>query len=179
VFCPRIPYFVECLGIYPPKPFWVHQGLKYHDLRQRLIRDRTFNRYHLNDAGKHFKYTMKSEDIKLHGICDLVLETASEVCPVEYKIRSSQIYRGWRIQLTAYGMLAECCFRKKCVRGFIISEKPSKTVPVEISTDHREDVLKIKNTLLNLMKNPVMPLSSAEENKCTQCEFLNFCNDRE
>jgi len=34
------------------------------------------------------------------------------------------------------------------------------------------------NKIKNIVKNDMLPNSSANENRCGQCEYLNFCDDR-
>ncbi|WP_409410316.1 Dna2/Cas4 domain-containing protein [Aliarcobacter cryaerophilus] len=57
-------------------------------------------------------------------------------------------------------------------------EKSAKTVPINVNNDIKQEVQKIVNEIINLIKNERLPYSDAQDEKCTQCEFLNYCNDR-
>src|SRR3989344_8100597 len=93
VFCPRIPYFIEGLGITPEAPLWVQQGQDYHARQEQLSRDRTLKRFGLEHATRQFRVHLSSTRLGTHGIADALLETATEVYPVEFKTELSEVGR--------------------------------------------------------------------------------------
>ena len=178
LFCPRIPYFLEVLGIVPARPEWVRQGGSYHDRQEIISKNRAFKKFGLSDAIKHFRKPVNSKELGFQGIADLILEMPDEIIPVEFKTSSSRSSRGAIIQLTAYGLIFALSSGKKFEKGFIISGRPAKTHYFEISPKIQDDTRRIMTQLQAMMMTGRMPFSSADINKCSQCEFLNFCNDR-
>lgn len=74
--------------------------------------------------------------------------------------------------------MAEKIYNKKFDLGFISFEKSAKTVPIKIDEKLKNELLNIVEDIIKLIKSEKLPNSSAEDEKCTQCEFLNYCNDR-
>ncbi|MDE5018560.1 PD-(D/E)XK nuclease family protein, partial [Francisella tularensis subsp. holarctica] len=83
--CPRIVYYQELLAIKPNKPLRNAQGEEFHKKVEQLEKRRSFIRYGLNNAIRHFNLSIKSHKYKLHGIVDCVIETDTNLYVVEYK----------------------------------------------------------------------------------------------
>ena len=53
-----------------------------------------------------------------------------------------------------------------------------KTYTILCDNEKREKVKKLIDTIITMIKDQKIPASSASEYQCSQCEFLNYCNDR-
>jgi CRISPR-associated exonuclease Cas4 len=179
VFCPRIPYFQEVLGINPARPLWVKQGLEWHVAQQKLSRYREFKALGLDQATRHHAVSMSAMELGLHGIADLVLETEAHVYPVEYKLHIEQPRKGQILQLLAYGLMAEEYFAKPCANAFILWGAPLKMRTLIFDAAARAEVQAAAESLHRIVADRRLPDSPASLQKCAQCEFLNYCNDRE
>lgn len=177
-FCPRIPYFIEGLGITPETPLWVQQGQDYHARQERLTRDRTLRRFGLDRATQQFRVRLTSTRFGIHGIADAVLETATEVYPVEFKTEFSDAGRGQTLQLAAYGIMAEETKHKRFVAGFLLYGQKGKTRRIERTDALLGDVERALNAVRRDLGAARMPESSAAAPQCGQCEYFNYCNDR-
>lgn len=177
-FCPRIPYFIEGLGISPETPLWVQQGQDYHARQERLTRDRTLKRFGLDKATRQFRVRLSSARLGLHGIADAVLETETEIFPVEFKTEFSEAGRGQVLQLTAYGLMAEEMQGKRFVAGFLLYGQKGKTRKVERTDALTGDVVRVLEAVRQNLAAARMPESSAATPQCGQCEYFNYCNDR-
>ncbi len=177
-FCPRIPYFIEGLGISPETPLWVKQGQDYHARQERLTRDRTLKRFGLDRATRHFRMRLSSERLGVHGIADAVLETETHVYPVEFKTEFSHAARGQLLQLTVYGLMAEEMKGKRFAAGFLLYGHKGKTRKVERSDDLTNDVERTLEAIRRNLAAARMPESPATAPQCGQCEYFNYCNDR-
>ncbi len=177
-FCPRIPYFVEGLGISPETPLWVQQGQDYHARQERLTRDRTLKRFGLDKATRHFRMRLFSARLGIHGIADAVLETESEVFPVEFKTEFSEAGRGQTLQLVAYGLMAEEMRNKRFAAGFLLYGQKGKTRRNERTDALTGDVERVLDAMRRNLTAARMPESSAAAPQCGQCEYYNYCNDR-
>lgn len=177
-FCERIPYYQELLKLNPARPYWVKQGEKLHKNQKRLFKGRTLKRFGLEEAAQEFEVKVSDEILQLHGLVDSVLTTKEEIYPIEFKLSGSKPVKGQILQLTAYGMLLEKQFNVDCKKGFILFEQKGKTITINFTEKHKQNVLKIRNEILQSLSGSLMPHSSASSAQCTQCEYLNYCNDR-
>ena len=177
-FCPRIPYFIEGLGISPETPLWVQQGQDYHARQERLTHDRTLKRFGLDKAARQFRVRLSSARLGLHGIADAVLETENEVYPVEFKTEFSEAGRGQILQLTAYGLMAEEMKGKRFVAGYLLYGQKGNTRKVERSNALTGDLNHALEVVRANLAAARMPESSAAAPQCGQCEYFNYCNDR-
>jgi CRISPR-associated exonuclease Cas4 len=177
-FCPRIPYFIEGLGISPETPLWVQQGQDYHARQERLTRDRTLKRFGLDKATRHFRMRLSSKRLGIHGIADAVLETETEIYPVEFKTEFAETGRGQTLQLMSYGLMAEETQHKHFAAGFLLYGQKGKTRRIERTDALTGDVERALDTVRKNLAAARMPESSAAAPQCGQCEYFNYCNDR-
>lgn len=178
LFCQRIPYFSEVLGIRGVKPTWVKTGNQFHSKQVILSKQRTLKRFDLDEGKIHFDINLTSENIGIHGICDGLIETEEEVVPIEIK-NSASLTFATKLQVIGYGLVAEEVFNKKLQIGFALLGPKGKAQLIEISIEERDLFFKELEKLQNVINKRVMPESDATNVKCAQCEYLNFCNDRE
>ncbi len=53
-----------------------------------------------------------------------------------------------------------------------------KIFKIEITPKIKDDFFNVLRKIEKIVKNDILPNSSANENKCGQCEYLNYCDDR-
>jgi radical SAM protein with 4Fe4S-binding SPASM domain len=53
-----------------------------------------------------------------------------------------------------------------------------KIFNVEIKNKIKDDFFKILKDIEQIEKNNILSHSNADDKKCSQCEYLNFCDDR-
>lgn len=121
---------------------------------------------------------MEDANLGMHGFVDLILETATEVLPVEFKLQDAPPTRAICLQLIAYGLLAEKTFQLPFNRGLVICGPHSRTYPVARTPELEQELAETWENLRRDRELPVLPPSAAQANKCTQCEYLPRCNDR-
>lgn len=178
-FCERIPNFQELLKLNPPRPQWVKQGEELHKKQQKVFKNRTLKRFGLEAAKQDFNITVDSSSLQLHGIVDSVLITDEQIYPIEFKLAGKKPTKGQLLQLTAYGMLLEKTYKLPCKTGFILYEERGKTHTVNFTEKSKQQVKNVRNKIIKGLENALMPHSSATASQCTQCEYLNYCNDRD
>lgn len=179
-FCPRIPFLYLAREIDPPKGTWVKQGMSYHQIQEILSKRRNLSRFGLTGEFKlSSEVRLYSERLKLHGICDGIIETNDTLFPLEYKLQEKLTKStGAVIQLVAYAMLIEEKYNKKISCGFILYGSKGKTHEVLIDSITRKQVTTIINRIEQDCSMGLLPNTSASERQCSQCEFSNFCADR-
>ena len=178
LFCPRIPWYQEVMGLRPARPQWVRQGEAFHQQQKEIFRHRSLKRFGLEHAEKQFNVPVASATWQMHGVVDMVLETPRESHAVEIKLSGHKPTRGHFLQLAAYAILLGEKTKKPAEKGFVLMHNRGKTYPVLVDKRLREEVARLRDAILvNLMQNG-LPDSPATPAQCTQCEFLNHCNDR-
>ncbi len=177
-FCPRIPYFQELLKLNPPKPVWVKQGEDLHKGQEKIFKHRTLKRFNLVQAKQEFNVFVSADDLQLHGVVDSLLTSSKEIYPIEFKLSGHRPAKGQILQLTAYAMVAGYQYNLPCRQGFILFENRGKTHPIVFKLKDKEQVIVIRDHILNNLEKSYLPDSPATPAQCTQCEYLNLCNDR-
>ena len=176
-YCPRVVYYMELTKVTFHRPIWVKQGEQFHKIEKKLWERRNLSRFNLQNGKKHYNLTIKNESLGFHGIVDMAIETDKAIYPVEFKLSANSKKRGDQLQLSAYALLLEKHFGKPSPVGFLIGGE--KTVhTIDISTNHRRDVMKVSNDIKQMLLKGLKPASSATVHQCCACEYINFCNDR-
>lgn len=175
-FCPRVVYYQELLNIKSSKPLWVAQGEDFHIKINHLEKRRSFIKYGLVNAQRHFNVNVKSEKYRLHGIIDCVIETDEQIFIVEHKINPKPNSLGHKLQLCGYAIIAEEFYKKPCTKGFLTAEKTS--FEINITNELIDKLMQVTSNIINMLDLANKPDSSATEYQCVQCEYINYCNDR-
>lgn len=166
------------LNIPKVSPIWVQEGNVHHKKESELFKRRTLARFHLENAKLSTNVTLSHPDFEFYGVCDVVIVGDDKVYPVEIKLHGEKPTKSQKMQLVAYGMVAEAIYGKKFDMGFVLFDKKGKTIPVKVTDSNKLEVRKIASEIIKMIEISKLPHSSADSAKCTQCEFLNYCNDR-
>ncbi len=177
LFCPRIPWFREVLGLAAPSQPWMRQGERFQEVMEQRLERRVLARFGLDDAAWHKRPFLRSPALGLHGIADLALVGTDRVAVVEIKLGSGGVRRGERLQLAAYGLMAEAHFALPCREVFLLfGERGFERITLGDAL--RKEVRAAAGRLCAIMAAQRVPDSPATAAQCTQCEHLNACNDR-
>jgi len=175
-FCPRIIYFTEVMGIKPFEPVWVRMGSENHNKQEKLFHRRVIGRFGIEEAEYLYNVRLFSPAYGINGICDLVLSGDTFVYPVE--IKTGKIHKGHFAQIAGYAVCLEEKYGKKADKGFISQGSKGKVTCINIDLDMKNLLKECLKAIREIIDSQVMPDSSASIHQCGQCEFLNFCNDR-
>lgn len=178
LFCPRIPFFNEVMSLNPSDRKWQQQGTKLHQRQEMLSKRRNLSRYQIENGQVKHQVQLQSETLGIHGRCDALVLADHEIYPIEFKLAGTTPTRAQITQLVAYGVMAEQHFALPCRTGFILFGDKGKTVKVEISEQARAELNKVIKEIQHNLNTPLLPNSSASAPQCGQCEYLNFCGDR-
>lgn len=163
----------------PPLPRWVSIGERNHQRFRILEQKRNLSRYGLDTAEREFEVWLSSECLSLHGRADLILIGLQTISVVEFKSSLAEVRRSHLLQLVAYSIMAEEKYKKKSKVGFLVSTQKDQLKEVKIDEKLRSDVIDIRKRLEASVTSVEVPDSPASGFQCKQCEFLNFCNDRD
>lgn len=180
-FCPRIPFYYLVRQLKPVAPMWVSQGIDEHERQEMLLKRRNLSGYGIDstDWSIRFNVELYSEKIGVHGICDSVLEADHSFHVLEFKnSQSVEFNHGAKLQLAAYSMLCEEKYGTIIQNSFLLYGSKAKTYELRIDQELRSRVINAIEKIQEMLLKGTLPMSSAEESKCCQCEFFNFCADR-
>lgn len=176
-YCPRKVYYFELTDFKVEYPLWVKQGERFHNIEEKLWRRRNLSRFNLQNGQVHHNLAMQSDELGLHGIADMVIETDESVYAVEFKLSANNKKRGDQLQLAGYAMLLEKHFSKLSPVGFLVG-KGKVLHTIDIDADKRDAVKAIADNIRRMLRRGLKPESSATVAQCCACEYVNFCNDR-
>jgi len=177
-FCPRIIYFNLLTNIKPVYPLHVEIGKEYHNLQYKLTKHRKFKKLNINYHKVLKEYYIEDEELGVNGKVDLVFVCNDEIIPVEFKFIEKKPSYAYMLQVIGYGILLERRYNLEFKRGFIIYSNNIKFYPINVTKTLKDDFFKTIEKIKNIIDKGNLPFSSASENKCSQCEYLNFCDDR-
>ena len=178
IFCPRIVFYNLLTDIKPQFPRHVSMGSEYHMLQDELLKNRRFKKLNIKYkevvSGKYFAM----ENPPLGGIVDLGFVCENEVIPVEYKFIDTKPSLSHKLQLAAYGKLMSEHYKLPVNRGIIIFSTNIKFYQVPFTPEIWKKLDRTITGIQKILDSEIFPDSSASEKQCSQCEYLNFCNDR-
>ncbi len=176
-YCPRIVYYIELMDFPVTYPTWVKQGESFHKKEAHLWQRRNLSRFGLHEGKLFLEHPVKSQEFSIHGVADMIIETEKEVFPVEFKLGSSEKRKGGVLQLVAYGIMAQENLGKECKFGFL-AHGPKNLQKIAMTEPLIKGVLEKTDEIRKMMNTGIKPDSPASESQCTNCEYLNYCNDR-
>jgi CRISPR-associated exonuclease Cas4 len=173
-----LPHLFEKYCKEQDKAFFVKEGEDYHKSQEKLFKRRTLSRFNLENADFWQNVNLSYSDLNFYGICDALIISDTNIYPIEIKLHGQKPTKAQKMQLIAYGILAQQIYNKKFELGFITFEKNAKTIPIKVEENIKLELIDLVEKIIKMIKIENLPYSSAEDEKCTQCEFLNYCNDR-
>lgn len=177
LYCPRIVYYHWVMPLHPPATFLMQRGHHQEERFERLEPRRVLSRYGFQEATRHFGLEIIAESLGLIGKVDLILEGAARIAVVEFKATASKLAENWKVQLCAYGLLAEQRFHRPCPVGFVMLNDSDELVEVELSDRLREQTIASLRQARGLVMTQQFPEPTPVRARCSQCEFRNFCGD--
>ncbi len=179
IFCPRIVYYNLLTNIKPIYPRQVSLGNEYHTLQDRLSKNRKFKKLNIKYDEFVLNKYIENKDLNICGIVDLAFLSKDEVTPIEFKfINTKKPSYSHILQLYAYGLLLSKKYEKNFNQAIISYSNNMKIFKININDKIKNDFLKVLKEIEKIVKNDILPNSSADQYKCSQCEYLNFCDDR-
>jgi CRISPR-associated exonuclease Cas4 len=178
-FCPRIVYFNLLTNIHPVYPRHVSQGEAYHHIQEKLSRHRKFKKLNVDFDKVITGQYIEDDVLGIVGKIDLALLSKTEVIPIEFKQRyTHKPVWGHVLQLYGYGHLLSKYYGRNCERAFVIYEQNIKLHPIKMNDTIKNKFLETLAQIKQIEHSGIFPNSSASVEKCSQCEYLNFCDDR-
>jgi CRISPR-associated exonuclease Cas4 len=177
LYCPRILYYHWVMPVRPPSTFLMQRGHRQEDRFEQLEPRRVLNRYGFQEATRHFGLEIADESLGLIGKVDLILESPARVAVVEFKATASRLAENWKLQLCAYGLLAEHRFQRPCPLGFVMLNDSEELIEVQLDEALRREAVYALKRARELVMTRQFPDATQIRARCGQCEYRNFCGD--
>lgn len=177
VYCPRILYYHTVLPAVRPTTYKMEAGIEAHVAAEGRERRRSLRAYGLEAGERSFNVSLVAPDLLLSGELDMLVETESELIPVDYKL-AKRAGAHFRLQLLAYGRLLEETRPGKAVRrGFLYLIPVRKPIAVSFTPALRKQLARALVEMEAIARQQRQPGPTAQRRRCVDCEFRRFCND--
>jgi CRISPR-associated exonuclease Cas4 len=143
----------------------------------RLEKRRKLTEFGLAEGRRRFHVWLASERLGLSGKLDLLIETAEERFPVDFKFSEAQVHSNHRVQLAAYALLLEERTDRPVEEGFVYLIPREEIVAVPLSAELKAQVVELLAVIRTAIVRQVFPEPTAVPVRCENCEFANFCAD--
>lgn len=177
VYCPRIPYYQYVLPVRAKKTYPMERGKAVQAAVEALERRRGFRRYGVAEGKRHFGLALHSQRLGLSGRLDLLIETKDACFPVDFKDSEGPVRQNHLIQLAAYALLIEDSLGIRAPTGFVYRVPVKDAIAVEIRAQDRALAENAIGEIRRAVLAEAMPEPTAVRNRCTACEFRNYCGD--
>lgn len=127
------------------------------------------------------EYFIESEKLGLKGVVDQLLVYEGSLVPLEIKSGrppEEGIWAGHRIQLAAYIMLIEDKFQTQVKKG-VVYYLPEENRELHMNPFLKEDVLKTRDLVMNLLDSDNLPPILKKESKCERCGIRKYCHNED
>jgi CRISPR-associated exonuclease Cas4 len=176
-YCPRIVYYRYCLPLLCPDTAKMQLSHTAHEQEKERERRRSLALYGLEEGQRHFDVRLASDTRGLSGVVDVVVETAEEVIPVDYKASTRRPGAHFRLQLAAYGVLCEEAWGKPARRGFLYLLPLRRAEEVHLTRALRGRMEQAVRAVRRVIETEALPAPAKGRARCLECEFRRFCND--
>jgi CRISPR-associated exonuclease Cas4 len=176
LYCPRQVYFTLSAGVRARATGKMEEGRAAHVWERDLEARRSVERYGLAGRRRRFGVRLSSGRLGLSGCPDLLLEGEDAVAVVEFKLTGGEPGPGDWFQLAAYALLVEEGGQK--VDRLIWRRIPDGALYERMfSAAWRVRTEEVLGQIRECVGRQLDPGPVAEREKCTDCEFQNFCSD--
>ncbi len=179
-YCPRILYYHTVLPQVRPVTYKMEAGIEAHISAERREKRRQLRSYGLKQGERAFNVPVWDANVGLTGEIDLLITTADERIPVDYK-SARRAAPHTKLQLMAYAHLLEQSdpHASAVTRGFLYLIPLRKAVEVRFTPALRRQLTRALQAMRRIYQQQWQPppLSPRQRARCVDCEFRRFCND--
>ena len=179
MYCPRVAYYQIVLPRIRPITYKMEKGIAVQEREEGRERRRSLRAYGLKEGRRSFNVQLSSAELALSGKIDMLIETETELIPVDYKL-SKRTGQHYRMQLMAYGRLLEEVYAedtKGVQRGYNYLIPQRKALEVTFDKQLRRQLEEVIAHLHEIAQMNRFPKPAKQRRKCVDCEFRRFCND--
>lgn len=174
-YCPRVPFYMTFLAR-RPTTFKMEAGRASHEHTTELEERRSLRAYGLREGERQYHVRLRSERLGLSGLLDMLIVTAEEAIPVEFKATGG-VSQNHKVQLAAYALLVAEGWQRPVQRGYVYTIPSRRAHRVEITSELTETVTRMLTEARQSLVGEVKPPPTAMRQKCRDCEFRRYCAD--
>jgi len=177
LYCPRVVYYQYVLPVEKRATYKMEHGKSAQVRLERLEGRRKLARYGLAGGRRHFGPYLQSRRLGLSGKMDLMIETEAACFPVDFKFTTGRPHRNHRYQLGGYALLIEEAYGKAVETGFVYLIPKDDAVVCPLGPELKADCLRVLAEIRAMIEGERMPGPNVSRNRCTDCEYQNYCRD--
>lgn len=177
VYCPRIVFYQYSMPVEKKATWKMEQGKIEEDRIDQLEKRRQLRAYRLNEGYRKFHVWITSERLGLSGKLDLLIDSPAGLFPVDFKFTTGRSFRNHVFQLCGYALLLEDRYQREVTKGFIYLIPQNTAEVIDLTTELKAEAKQTLATIRSMIEEEKMPPSTLARNRCTDCEYRNYCAD--
>jgi CRISPR-associated exonuclease Cas4 len=176
-YCPRLVYYRYVLPVEGKTTFKMEYGRISEEQMRSIEKRRKLKEYGLEEGSRRFGEWVRSERLELSGKIDLLIESRGGYFPVDFKTTEGPVQESHKMQLAGYALILEDTRGVAVERGFIFLLPREDIVSVELDAALKSQCERAIEEMKRIIHDEWMPEAPDNRNRCTDCEYRNFCRD--
>jgi CRISPR-associated exonuclease Cas4 len=176
-YCPRVVFYQYSMPVEKKATWKMEQGKIEEAEIDRLEKRRKLSGYRLVEGERRFHFRVSSARLGLNGRLDLLIDSPEGLFPVDFKWTTGRPHRNHIFQLCAYALLLEDHFQQPVTKGFVYLIPVSDAVVFDLTPDLKDQTRTMLSEIRRMIEKEEMPGPTPVRNRCTDCEYRNFCGD--
>lgn len=176
-YCPRVVFYQYCMPVEKKATWKMEQGKIAEDEIDKLEKRRKLHEYRLAEGRREFHVRLSSKRLGLTGKLDLLIDSPEGLFPVDFKLTTGKPNKNHVAQLCGYALLLEDCYRREVTKGFVYLIPRNDAVVVDLTADRKAEAERIISEIRRMIEQEQMPPPTPVRNRCTDCEYRNYCGD--
>lgn len=176
-YCPRIVFYQYSMPVEKKATWKMEQGKIEEEKIDQLEKRRKLSGYKLGEGKRQFHVWLSSERLGLTGKLDLLIDSSEGLFPVDFKFTAGTPHKNHIFQLCGYVLLLEECYQRQVDKGFVYLILENDAMVFDLTPDLKEETAKALDEIRSMVDRERMPPPTPVRNRCTDCEYRNFCGD--
>lgn len=176
-YCARVVYYQYVLPVDRKPTYKMDKGKAAQEEIEVLEARRKLKAYGLKEGKRTFNPWIKSHKLGLSGKLDLLIETDSELYPVDFKFTRGRPYKNHLYQLAGYAVILEDEWRKPVRKGFVYLIPAKDAVVFDITEEQKGECIGTLEVIRRMIREEDFPGPPSQRSKCADCEYQNYCRD--
>lgn len=176
-YCPRIVFYQYSMPV-EMKPTWkMERGKIEEEEIDRLEKRRKLSTYKLAEGKRQFHVWLSSKELGLTGKLDLLIDSPEGLFPVDFKFTAGSPHKNHVFQLCGYALLLEERYKRPVNKGFVYLIPKNDAVVFDLTEELKAETKRVLDQIRAMAEREQMPPPTPVRNRCTDCEYRNFCGD--
>lgn len=176
-YCPRVVFYQYCMPVEKKATWKMEQGKVAEAEIDKLEKRRKLREYRLADGERRFHVWLNSGRIGLSGKIDLLIDSPEGLFPVDFKLTTGRPHKNHVAQLCGYALLLEDCYDREVTKGFVYLIPTNNAVVFDLTPERKKETRGVISEIRQMIEGEQMPEPTPVRNRCTDCEYRNYCGD--